>query len=185
MKMEKNKPCIELGDDNFGAVLNCAVRNAMSKKIYMPWLVTSFIVPLLPYLSYRTILCFRMDVKKGFDNGMDCEREAWMMFLTAVKAEEERRRMDGRPIDADALRKTHAELCPGSCVDCEYGSAANGRWFCGLIDNSPTVDAVPVVRCKDCKRYVSWDGTSFCELIATFGGSRNPDDFCSRGEPRA
>lgn len=44
------------------------------------------------------------------------------------------------------------------------------------IDNAPTVDAVPVVRCKDCKH--------------EFGGSciicgfqkRKPDDFCSYGE---
>lgn len=44
------------------------------------------------------------------------------------------------------------------------------------IDNAPTVDAVEVVRCKDCKH--------------EFGGScilcgfqkRKPDDFCSYGE---
>lgn len=44
------------------------------------------------------------------------------------------------------------------------------------IDNAPTVDAVPVVRCKDCKH--------------EFGGScilcgfqkRKPEDFCSYGE---
>lgn len=44
------------------------------------------------------------------------------------------------------------------------------------IDNAPTVDAVPVVRCKDCKN--------------EFGGSciicgfqkRKPEDFCSYGE---
>ena len=44
------------------------------------------------------------------------------------------------------------------------------------IDNAPTVDAVPVVPCKDCKH--------------EFGGScilcgfqkRKPEDFCSYGE---
>lgn len=44
------------------------------------------------------------------------------------------------------------------------------------IDNAPTVDAVPVVRCKGCKH--------------EFGGSciicgfqkRKPEDFCSYGE---
>ncbi len=44
------------------------------------------------------------------------------------------------------------------------------------IDNAPTVDAVEVVRCKDCKH--------------EFGGSciicgfqkRKPEDFCSYGE---
>lgn len=45
------------------------------------------------------------------------------------------------------------------------------------IDNAPTVDAVPVVRCKDCKHY---DIGGSC-IICGFQ-SRKPDDFCSYGE---
>lgn len=45
------------------------------------------------------------------------------------------------------------------------------------IDNAPTVDAVPVVRCKDCKYY---DIGGSC-IICGFQ-SRKPDDFCSYGE---
>ena len=53
-----------------------------------------------------------------------------------------------------------------------------------LIDDVPTVDAVEVVRCKDCKRYV--EGHCLRELG---GGSyvpfpMKPDDFCSYGERR-
>lgn len=57
-----------------------------------------------------------------------------------------------------------------------------------LIDNTPTIDAVPVVRCKDCKHFahceevegVSWTG--FCNY-----GEFHTDeeDFCSRGERRS
>lgn len=45
------------------------------------------------------------------------------------------------------------------------------------IDNAPTVDAVEVVRCKDCKHY---DIGGSC-IICGFQ-SRKPDDFCSYGE---
>lgn len=39
----------------------------------------------------------------------------------------------------------------------------------------PTVDAVPVVRCKDCK-YLYGTICAFCGLLP------QPDDFCSYGE---
>lgn len=54
-----------------------------------------------------------------------------------------------------------------------------------LIINTPTVDAVPVVRCKDCEHYRN----GICEKIeyimdgyyhGTFDVKR-PDDFCSYG----
>ena len=54
-----------------------------------------------------------------------------------------------------------------------------------LIMNTPTVDAVPVVRCKDCKHYKY----RMCELIGNimdgyYHGTfdiKRPDDFCSYG----
>lgn len=50
---------------------------------------------------------------------------------------------------------------------------------------APTVDAVPVVRCKDCKYYdpEDWDGIT-CKA---YGGMTDPyeDSFCSQGERRA
>lgn len=51
----------------------------------------------------------------------------------------------------------------------------------------PTVDAVPVVRCKDCEHY----SMSVCLKIYSDGNlhpeawqERKPDDFCSYGEPK-
>lgn len=49
-----------------------------------------------------------------------------------------------------------------------------------LIDSIPTVDAVPVVRCKDCKHHYDC-GVHFCDRL----GMDCPDDsdfFCSYGE---
>ena len=44
------------------------------------------------------------------------------------------------------------------------------------IDEQPTVDAVPVVRCKDCK----WKQGSECVRFSDLRPF--PDDYCSRGE---
>lgn len=54
-----------------------------------------------------------------------------------------------------------------------------------MLDRMPTIDAVPVVRCKDCKHYdmgvclkIYSDGNAHPEAWQ----SRKPDDFCSYGE---
>ena len=58
-------------------------------------------------------------------------------------------------------------------------------FLCGIstaiteIDNAPTVDAVEVVRCKDCKNWN--DGICKSGFGLAFNGE---DDFCSYGERR-
>ena len=53
---------IDVRDDNFGAVLNCAVRYAVGRRSYMPYLVASFITPLVPDLSTKTLWAIRNDI---------------------------------------------------------------------------------------------------------------------------
>ena len=83
--VKKNIPTIDIGDDFFGAVLNCAVRYCLGRRTYMPSLVTDFIRPLLPYLSKKTLWCFEKDIEGTDDYGMDMDKETWMNFLSAVK----------------------------------------------------------------------------------------------------
>ena len=52
-----------------------------------------------------------------------------------------------RIIDADALQKSLARLWYDSEI------TFSGVAVSELINNAPTVDAVQVVRCKDCKHY--------------------------------
>ena len=56
--------------------------------------------------------------------------------------------------------------------------------FCQeAIDMAPAVDAVEVVRCKDCKYFKK--GKPFRHECKKVGGGifyPNPDDFCSYGE---
>ena len=47
----------------------------------------------------------------------------------------------------------------------------------------PSVDAVEVVRCKDCTYYESLEnGYGICKDISGLGRWWKPDDFCSYGE---
>ena len=46
-----------------------------------------------------------------------------------------------------------------------------------FLDKFPTIDAVPVVRCRECKHY---DGKRMCTISGV--PSRKPNDFCSYGE---
>ena len=50
-----------------------------------------------------------------------------------------------------------------------------------LINNQPTVDAVPVVRCKDCKYHGEGENYIYCCALQT----KSPDDaefFCKYGD---
>lgn len=97
-----------------------------------------------------------------------------------------------RLIDADALYdELYADMGEDEVLD---------RIPPCYVDNSPTVDAVPVVRCKGCEhseRYERTDGTAgyYCghpqntfvfgdRLDRVFKPVKKPDDFCSYGEPK-
>ena len=55
--------------------------------------------------------------------------------------------------------------------------------FADMISNAPTIDAVPVVRCKDCKYYEIHKPKVLenCERNGYIIPMK-PDDFCSYGE---
>ena len=55
-----------------------------------------------------------------------------------------------------------------------------------LIKNAPTVDAVKVVRCKDCKHSHNYPWGSYSCSFHEYEGEPHvePNDFCSYGERR-
>lgn len=84
-----------------------------------------------------------------------------------------------RLIDADAFIKhwnsEWRHLHPDDC-------------YLVALANFPTIDAVPVVRCKDCK---NWGGVTFGNVCrrwsAPLAGMKNctgGNDYCSYGERR-
>ena len=82
-----------------------------------------------------------------------------------------------RLIDACATKRRVADTYFDTLIPCVNRA----------LDDSPTVDAVPVVRCRECKHYK----TGVCLKIYYDGlasryawQERKPDDFCSYGEKR-
>ena len=63
------------------------------------------------------------------------------------------------------------------CVENELGHCVCEFY----ADDAPAVDAVEVVRCKDCKYYCNgWH----CNLYLNVSHETKPDHFCSYGERR-
>lgn len=93
-----------------------------------------------------------------------------------------------RLVDVDELG---VGRCNKDVLPAAYCAGWNG--LLGLIDNAPTVDAVVVTRCKDCKhstlpseltqRYGK-PGTMTCHNMHAPSNRRNvgSNDFCSYGE---
>ena len=56
-------------------------------------------------------------------------------------------------------------------------------WAEYMLEDAPTADVAPVVRCKDCKCWTEWDnGTGSCSRFALDWIGTDADDFCSFGE---
>ena len=53
-----------------------------------------------------------------------------------------------------------------------------------FIHIAPAVDAVEVVRCKDCKHWLEDDDIGYCDNPDGLDNYDKPDDFCSYGERR-
>lgn len=83
-----------------------------------------------------------------------------------------------RLIDADDLG---VGRCSKDVLPAAYCAGWNG--LLGLIEKAPTVDAVPVVRCQDCK-YWQDNNDGYPHEECRWGHGETPDanDFCSYGE---
>lgn len=83
-----------------------------------------------------------------------------------------------RLIDVDGLG---VGRCSKDVLPAAYCAGWNG--LLGLIEKAPTVDAVPVVRCKDCK-YWQDNNDGYPHEECRWGHGETPDanDFCSYGE---
>lgn len=82
-----------------------------------------------------------------------------------------------RLIDADALG---VGLCSRDILPADYCAGWNG--LVRLIGRAPTVDAVPVVRCKDCKHCGKGECGLWCALHDDMYAKE--DYFCADGERR-
>ncbi len=83
-----------------------------------------------------------------------------------------------RLIDADALG---VGRCSRNLLPADYCAGWNG--MVRLLEKAPTVDAVEVVRCRDCKHYKPDEYECGCDFAGGLPYVK-ADDFCSYGERR-
>lgn len=87
-----------------------------------------------------------------------------------------------RLIDVDDLG---VGRCSKDVLPAAYCAGWNG--LLGLIEKAPTVDAVVVTRCKDCKYSCKENGRT-CEgywyELSEYAVPVKDDAFCSYGEPK-
>ena len=85
-----------------------------------------------------------------------------------------------RLIDADSLQR---RICGAKC-GCEYEDCGNeeGCVYDHFISNTPTIDAVPVVRCRECNHCDPENYHCDHHMGTVAPLKRKPDDFCSYGE---
>lgn len=93
-----------------------------------------------------------------------------------------------RLIDADAL--SMAMYHEAMEKDSDFQRWDSGCWiryklFENVLDAQPTIDAVPVIRCKDCKWYAHCDDCyGDCMKEGAVNGFVYTNDYCSRAEPK-
>ena len=75
-----------------------------------------------------------------------------------------------------SFEKMDADLC-ASC-----GEHHTAEDVIMMIKTAPTVDAVPVVRCRECKWWQEDDDIGHCDNPDGLDNYAKPDDFCSYGE---
>ena len=96
-----------------------------------------------------------------------------------------------RLIDADALKKGIKELKQSPW----YNNDINPSWRQGIkdavhvvetlcIDEEPTVDAVPVVRCKDCIRWRRSKTNTAAKVCDWDRYEKTENDYCSWAKRR-
>lgn len=84
-------------------------------------------------------------------------------------------------IDADALKIECSRL---PCVIDDEGLVfMRMKAVINRINNATTVDAVEVVRCRDCVKSSQYDDGSD-NYVCGYGGTKKGSGFCSDGERR-
>ena len=75
-----------------------------------------------------------------------------------------------------SFEKMDADLC-ATC-----GEHHTAEDVIMMIKTAPTVDAVPVVRCRECKWWQEDDDIWHCDNPDGLDNYAKPEDFCSYGE---
>lgn len=92
-----------------------------------------------------------------------------------------------RLIDADALKEMIIDAYNAE-LDCRHDEKFMRLLrdvsiaFMWDIDETPTVDAIPIVRCKDCRYCIKEDEWTLWCMSASPACLTTPEDYCSHGK---
>lgn len=85
-------PYVDITTDQFGCILNCAVRYAIGRRTYMPELVIEYARTLLPYINDKTLYILDQDITiqryLGGYGDKQIDEPLWMQFHQDVISEE-------------------------------------------------------------------------------------------------
>ena len=90
-----------------------------------------------------------------------------------------------RLIDADAMKRVYQEvLCSHvACIDCSFFMDDKYCRFETMLSEAPTINAIPVVRCRECNQGEIDDPDFPDEYYCHAGCGWNTGDFyCAYGE---
>ena len=90
-----------------------------------------------------------------------------------------------RLIDADAMKRVYQEvLCSHvACIDCSFFMGDKYCRFETMLSEAPTINAIPVVRCRECNQGEIDDPDFPDEYYCHAGCGWNKGDFyCAYGE---
>ena len=90
-----------------------------------------------------------------------------------------------RLIDADKLLEIYKKWIPQLLSEEDEGDRRGVETCIMVLEDMQTVDAVPVVRCKDCVNgtvFVNKQGAEYVDCVLDDYSVRKPTDYCSYGK---
>ena len=93
--------------------------------------------------------------------------------------------MMARLIDADKLLEIYKKWIPQLLSKEDEGDRRGVETCIMVLEDMQTVDAVPVVRCKDCVNgtvFVNKQGAEYVDCVLDDYSVRKPTDYCSYGK---
>ena len=82
-------------DDNFGEVINYAVRYALGRRTYAAGSTAAYVERLVPQLNDITLRVLETDIASKRDLGDSCDEEAWLRLLAIIRRERKERARRG------------------------------------------------------------------------------------------
>ena len=90
--------------------------------------------------------------------------------------------MMARLIDAGKLLEIYKKWIPQLLSKEDEGDRRGVETCIMVLEDMQTVDAVPVVRCRECKWWQEDDDVGHCDNPDGLDNYAKPEDFCSYGE---